>query len=92
MLSFWVSWGATQGSPMKFIFVFLLVTFVDFIWAKYIAHIAKSHAIKASLYSGLLTLISSLVTIAYVGDHRMIIPAALGALVGTYLAVKLDKK
>jgi hypothetical protein len=65
---------------------------VDFVWAKYIAHTSKSNAMKASFYSALLTIIGAVVTMTYVDDHRMIIPAALGALVGTYLAIKLDKK
>ena len=77
---------------LKFIFVFLLVTVVDFIWARYIANIAKNNAVKASCYAAVLTLIGSVVTITYVEDHRMIIPSALGALVGTYLAIKLNKK
>ena len=77
---------------MKFLLVFLLVTIVDFIWARYIAHTAKNNAIKASCYAAILTLMGSVVTIAYVDNHYMIIPAALGALVGTYLSIKLSKK
>ena len=65
---------------------------MDFICAKYIAHTSKNNAIKASCYAALLTVIGGMVTIAYVEDHRMMIPAALGALVGTYIAIKLDKK
>jgi hypothetical protein len=76
---------------MKFLFIFILVIFVDFIWTACIFHISKNNAIKASFYSVLLTLIGNIVTIIYVEDHWMIIPSALGAFIGTFLSVKLNK-
>lgn len=77
---------------MQFIIVFLLVTVVDFFWAMYIKHTANSNALLASIYGAAISLISGLITLSYVADHMMIIPACLGAFVGTYLCVKYGHK
>jgi hypothetical protein len=75
----------------KFILVFIIVTAADFLWAAYISHTAKGNIWKASSYAAAIALFSGLITIAYINDSRMIIPAVLGAFVGTYLCLKLKK-
>jgi hypothetical protein len=76
---------------LKFFLMFALVSVVDFMWANYIAHIAKGNAVLSSLFGAAIYLLGSVVTINYVNDHWMLVPAVLGALVGTYLSVKLKK-
>ena len=77
---------------IKFFLVFMAVAFVDFLWGKYIIHVASGNASAAAIYGALTYLIGSLITLAYISDHRMIIPTTLGALVGTYLSVKFFNK
>lgn len=76
----------------KFFVVFLLVAFVDFLWAQYVIHTANIKPLKSSLYATGIYVLSSLITIAYVDDHNMVLPAGLGAFFGTYLSVRLKKK
>jgi uncharacterized membrane protein YfcA len=77
---------------LRFLFVFALVTVVDFMWALYIKHTAISNPLTASVYSSIITLIGGVVTLAYISDPKMLIPAVLGAFVGTYLSIKFGHK
>jgi len=77
---------------MKYVGVFALVAFLDFMWAQYIKHTAKANALKSASYSMTVYLLGCLVTITYVEDHKMMIPCALGAFAGTYISAKLEKQ
>ncbi len=77
---------------LKFVGIFLLVAFSDFLWARYIKHTAESNALKSAVYASAIYLLGSVIVIAYIGDHSMVLPAVLGAFVGTYLSAKLEKK
>lgn len=77
---------------IKYVGVFALVAFLDFMWAQYIKHTAAADALKSASYSMSIYLLGCVVTIAYVEDHKMMVPCALGAFVGTYLSAKLSKK
>jgi len=76
---------------LKCVFVFCLVAFLDFVWAQYIKHTANANALKSSVYATAIYLLGCVVTIAYVDDHKMIVPCALGAFAGTYISAKLSK-
>lgn len=72
--------------------IFVLVTLLDFLWAQYIKHTANAEALKSASYAALISLMGCMVTISYVDDRRMIVPAALGAFVGTYASARFSKK
>lgn len=74
---------------VKFVVVFLLVAFLDFLWAQYIRATASAHALKSASYGTAIYLLGCFVTITYIQDHMMIAPAALGSFVGTYLSAKV---
>ena len=71
--------------------VFLAVTVLNFLWAAYISHTSKGNVLHASLYAFAISLLSGIVTLTYASDHMMVIPAAFGAFVGTYLCLKYKK-
>ena len=63
-------------------------TFVsDFIWAKYIASITGADAWVAGVWGMATVVLGAFIVLSYVGDKRMIIPAGIGAFLGTYFAV-----
>jgi hypothetical protein len=70
------------------ILVFCLACAVDFLWASYIRHTAAGSAMKSAVYAMAIVVAGSLTTLFYVRDPRLIIPAALGAFLGTYLCVR----
>ncbi len=71
--------------------MFFVVALVDWMWGRYIIHTAQKNAVKSSLYASILTAFGAYITISYVSDHRMLIPAVLGAFVGTYISVKMSR-
>lgn len=74
------------------ILVFLSVALVDVFWTRYFQSVAEKGATKAGLYSSLIILIGAFSTRSYVHDGWLVIPAALGAFVGTYFTVKNHKE
>ena len=63
-------------------------TFVsDFIWAKYISSITDATPAVAGFWGMATVVLGAFVVLSYVNDRRMIVPAGIGAFLGTYFAV-----
>lgn len=77
----------TSALFLKCIFVFFDLIAVDFCWAKYTKHIADSKAMPAAFWSMAIMLLGAFAIISYMSNPILLIPAALGAWVGTYIAV-----
>jgi hypothetical protein len=73
------------------IIVFFGVAIVDFFWTRYFQATAEKKATQAGIFSSCIILFGAITTRAYVHDGWLIIPAALGAYVGTFLTVKHHK-
>jgi hypothetical protein len=76
---------------MKFLLVFFATFVADAVWALYIQNVAARHAYAASVYASVLLIASTSATIACVGDHDLLWPAACGAFAGTWLAVRFGR-
>lgn len=66
--------------------VFLAAFFLDVAWAIYTRHVVAHNAGWATLWTGVVMLLSGFNVIIYTEDHWLLIPAAAGAALGTYLA------
>ena len=73
---------------MKSVAVCLAVALADGLWALWIGAVAANPPVLAGLYSVGLICCGAYVTVAYVQDRRQLIPASVGAFVGTYLSVR----
>lgn len=62
--------------------------FLDVAWARYTASVALQKRTEASFMASFIILLTGTVTISYTTDMWMLIPAALGAFVGTYVTVR----
>jgi hypothetical protein len=67
--------------------VLLAVTISDFVWTKYVGGISSAQGLSAALWASGVILLGAYITTSYVGDKRLIVPAAIGAFIGTYLGV-----
>lgn len=76
---------------LEIIYVFSIALLVDILWVLYIRAVSKDLALMASFLGTALYASSAYVTINYVADNYMLIPALLGAFVGTGIAMKLGK-
>lgn len=71
----------------KVVAVFIATVVSDFIWAKYMVAIADRRDVVAANWAVLVIAIGAFLVVSYVEDRRLIIPAVIGAWIGTYLAV-----
>jgi hypothetical protein len=74
------------------ILVFFSVALADYFWTRYIQCVDEQQASKSGLYAALIILVGAFATRSYVNDIWLIIPASLGAYVGTYLTVRSHKE
>jgi hypothetical protein len=65
---------------------------IDLLWVLAIRRVSQGKAIQSSFYSGMVSLITGLVTIGYISRNYLIIFYVLGASLGAYVAVRLDVK
>lgn len=65
--------------------VFAVYLAIDFVWALYTKHITANNGTTAGLLSAAVILLNGLGTISFTEDHWMLIPAAIGAFVGTWI-------
>lgn len=72
--------------------VFLAMFIMDMVWTLYIRALAQNKTILASTLSALVYSISALSFVEIVKDTYLLIPAALGAFLGTYSTMKWDIK
>ena len=76
---------------MTYIVTFFAVFFLDIINAWYIKAISDERPFAASSWAVVVTILSSIAVINYVNDHIMLIPALIGAFVGTYVGIVVRK-
>jgi len=74
----------------KFLLVFVATGVGDIFWTFYIRRTSEGKALQASLFSAAIMVTGGLVIITYVENKWYLVPAALGALAGTYFTVKTD--
>lgn len=72
--------------------VFALLVVVDIAWATYVKSAADGKPVRAAIAAGALYVMGAIVTMSYVNDHRFLVPAVAGSIVGTYIGVKRGGK
>lgn len=72
--------------------VFSLMFTCDVIWALYFRFVTHKKALPASICGVMIYLFGSVVTIKWVENSLYLIPAVLGAFLGTYITVTVMKR
>jgi len=81
-----------EVSPAKALVVFLVTAFSDTLWAIYIRRVTHGKTLSASTLSAIIIIAGGLVAIEYIGNNWYLLPAAIGAFVGTFLTIKFDNR
>jgi len=71
--------------------VFGATVLSDMLWAFYIRRTNEGKVFWAALFSAIIILSGGLVVVAYVDNNWYLIPAAVGAFVGTVISIVVDK-
>lgn len=66
--------------------IYAAVFALDFVWVFYTRATVGNHAVKAGLWAVGIILCSGFAQIGYTHDPTLLLPAALGAFTGTWLA------
>lgn len=74
------------------ILVFFAVAIVDVFWTRYFQSTAEKQAVKAGVYSALIIVFGAFTTRSYVHDGWLVIPASIGAYLGTWATVRYHKE
>ena len=75
----------------KYLLVFLLLFISDVLWTLYIRWSSRGLAVRAALTSVFIWAASAWTFLEFIDDRFVIIPASVGAFLGTYLTIKFDK-
>lgn len=77
---------------IKMFLVFLSTFLADMLWTYYITAVARNKEIAASVLNGGIVLLGAILTFGYMESRLYIIPAVVGAILGTFIAMKTKKK
>ena len=68
--------------------VFVAMLLLDVVFALYVIKCAERAAIEAGLWAGAIQVFNVFVVSSFVKDWRMSVPCVLGAVAGTWIAVR----
>lgn len=77
---------------MKYLLVFIAVAFVDAIWTLYIKAIQENAPFRSAMTGTLIYLLGSYAILSYTESPVYLIPACLGAFIGTYLTTEFNRR
>lgn len=72
--------------------VFILLIITDFVWTRYTQSVTAERPYSAAVYTAFIILCSGVSTISYVHDPRLLVPAVVGGMVGTVVAMRWKRK
>lgn len=74
----------------QWFFVLVSMLMADYFWARWSFYVAAKNACAAAGFSMLIVGASGFCVVEYTANHWLIIPAAIGAALGTFIAVVPD--
>lgn len=78
-------------TPWMYLLVFGSTVLCDVAWTKYMLAVADKRPTASGLWSAGIVLFGAFNIVTYVHNHWALIPAALGAFLGTWLTVRRAK-
>lgn len=70
------------------LFIFFVAMIFDMVYAAYILETSQKRAGRASLLSGLIFILSAIMTLAYVEDPFNLLFVVSGGTIGTYITIR----
>ena len=71
-----------------YIFTFFSMLVTDIVYTQLLKSVQNDKPFAASIWASLITFLGGVAIINYTNDNKMIIPAVLGAFVGTYIGMR----
>jgi len=77
---------------MDYVITFVAVFLTDILYVYFLKSVQNNQAVRASLWSVVVTLTASIAVINYTENHYTLIASLLGAFAGTYIGMKYKHK
>jgi len=77
---------------MDYVITFVAVFLTDILYVYFIKSVQNNQAVRASLWSVVVTLTASIAVINYTENHWTLISSLLGAFAGTYIGMRYKDK
>ena len=77
---------------MDYVITFVAVFLTDILYVYFLKSVQNNQAVRASLWSVVVTLTASIAVINYTENHYTLITSLLGAFAGTYIGMKYKHK
>jgi len=77
---------------LKFLIVFLGMAVFDFLYAIYTRAVIDKKSFRGGSLACLMVLVQGLIIVSYTKEPKLLIAAALGAFIGTYIGIRLEVK
>lgn len=74
---------------MEYILIFLAVFAIDILYTYYLKAVQDDKAAAASLLAAVVYVLACIVVINYTENHMLLVAAALGAMCGTYVGIRM---
>ena len=71
-----------------YFFTFICMLFTDIVYTLLLKSVQNDRPVAASIWASAITFLGGVAVINYTTDNMMIIPAVLGAFVGTYIGMR----
>jgi hypothetical protein len=71
-----------------YIFTFVCMFVTDIVYTQLLKSVQNDRPLASSIWASAITFLGGVAIINYTNDNMMIIPAVLGAFVGTYVGMK----
>jgi type IV secretory pathway VirB6-like protein len=77
---------------LQCLLVFVAMAIADICWAYYFIKIDERKSVAAGMWGSAIYICGAVSVVSYTQDRTLIIPAVLGAFVGTYLTIEYKKR
>jgi hypothetical protein len=77
---------------IKFIAVIIATAAVDICWTMYFLGVESRRSMSAATWAVILLVVSAFVTTNWIHDNTLLIAAAIGSFIGTYISIEHKKR
>ena len=75
---------------LDYILAFCTLFCIDVFYSFYLKAVQRNKPLKSASWAAVVFTLSGMVVIQYTENHKLLIPAILGAFCGTYIGVKFQ--
>jgi uncharacterized membrane protein YfcA len=76
---------------IEWVATFFALFFTDVFYTYYLQAVQNNEAMKASLWGVVVFFVAAIAVVNYTTNHWLLVPACLGAFLGTYVGIRIRK-